>query len=486
MNRTFRSRILVLTGAAIIVTVSVLTMLAYREAKRQVVDVGSEMFKKVNLDVIGLLNDLNEQVKAGTLTLEQAQEKARTYVNGPKLADGNRDTTKTKLSVDNYMYVWAFSYKKGKGQITLHPFSLEGKNGWDYNIKGKYTVRDSWGNINNVNKPFEEIWQNPGEPVYTFLAYQTYYEPWDWIVGVGGREEILYQERLGPVKIRLIGSSIVILLITILVSVLVMNGINKSLAAAAGKIRSNAEQVTAASAQVASASNQLAAGASRQAASLEETSASGQQIRALTQRNSDNATKAVDLMTDVDNQVRLANQKLDQMVNSMGEITHSSERIAKIIKVIDDIAFQTNILALNAAVEAARAGEAGLGFAVVADEVRNLAQKCSQAAKDTTVLIEDSVSNAQKGGERLDEVADVIRTITESAAKVKTLIDEVSQGGVQQSRGIDQISRALVHMEQTTQEQAASAQESASAGDQLKSQAHSMEQVVPSLEMLIR
>lgn len=269
-----------------------------------------------------------------------------------------------------------------------------------------------------------------------------------------------------------------------LLIVIVLRSINASLKESASAVRSSAGEVTAASAQVASASESLAQGASEQAASLEETSASGQEISAMTQRNAENSRTAAAVMVEVDRNVVLANQKLEQLIVSMGEISTSSERIAKIIKVIDDIAFQTNILALNAAVEAARAGEAGLGFAVVADEVRNLAQRCAQAAKDTTNLIEESVVNARNGGARLDEVADVIRGITQSAARVKTLVDQVSQGGHEQARGIDQISRALVQMEQTTQQSAASAEESASASQQLKAQAGSLEQIVIALENL--
>ncbi len=265
---------------------------------------------------------------------------------------------------------------------------------------------------------------------------------------------------------------------------IVVRSVNRTLSRSAGELRSSAEQVATASVELASASEMLAQGASEQAASLEETSASGHQISAMTERNAENSRAAATLMTDVDTKVAHANTKLDQMVDSMSEITSSSERIAKIIKVIDEIAFQTNILALNAAVEAARAGEAGMGFAVVADEVRNLAQRCAQAAKDTASLIEESVGNARNGSSRLDEVATVIRSITESAAKVKTLVDEVSVGAGEQSRGIDQISNALVQMEQTTQQTAASAEESASASQELRSQADSMQRVILALEAL--
>jgi methyl-accepting chemotaxis protein/methyl-accepting chemotaxis protein-1 (serine sensor receptor) len=154
----------------------------------------------------------------------------------------------------------------------------------------------------------------------------------------------------------------------------------------ASNIGEGAEQVASAAVQVSSASQSLAQGSSEQAASLEETSSSSEEINSMTRKNAENSKVAAEFTSQVDQRVAAANQTLEQMAASMTEINTSSEKVSKIIKVIDEIAFQTNILALNAAVEAARAGEAGMGFAVVADEVRNLAQRCAQAARDTASL----------------------------------------------------------------------------------------------------
>src|SRR5205807_6422336 len=146
---------------------------------------------------------------------------------------------------------------------------------------------------------------------------------------------------------------------------------------------------------------------------LEETSASSQEMSSMTQSNANNSHEATKLMARVDTRVTEANRTLQEMIASMHAIAGASEKIARIIKIIDEIAFQTNILALNAAVEAARAGEAGMGFAVVADEVRNLAGRCAQAAKDTSDLIAESIAKSTDGKSKLDQVAAAVRSITE-------------------------------------------------------------------------
>jgi methyl-accepting chemotaxis protein len=173
------------------------------------------------------------------------------------------------------------------------------------------------------------------------------------------------------------------------------------------------------------------------------------------------------------------------MLDSMRDISSSSERISKIIRVIDEIAFQTNILSLNAAVEAARAGEAGMGFAVVADEVRNLAQRCSQAAKDTSGLIEESIQHSKTGKVRLDEVAAAMRQVTESAIQVQNLSNEVNAGSEEQARGIEQISKAILQIQQVTQQTAASAEEGASAGAQMSAEADHLQSAVSRMRAML-
>jgi methyl-accepting chemotaxis protein/methyl-accepting chemotaxis protein-1 (serine sensor receptor) len=246
-------------------------------------------------------------------------------------------------------------------------------------------------------------------------------------------------------------------------------------------LHEGATQIASASSQVSSASQTLAQGASEQAGSLEETSASAEEVTSMTRQNAANTSKVAGLMQIVDRRVQDSNTTLDSMLASMKQITSSSDKISKIIKVIDEIAFQTNILALNAAVEAARAGEAGMGFAVVADEVRNLAQRSAQAAKDTAALIEESIATSNQGGTQLEKVVSVVASITEAATEVKTLVDEVNIGSQEQAKGIEEIARALTEMDRVTQGNAAAAEESASAGQQMSAQAQALTQIVVEL-----
>ena len=251
------------------------------------------------------------------------------------------------------------------------------------------------------------------------------------------------------------------------------------------ELRAVSDGSASAASEISVSSQVLAQGASEQAASLEETSASSEEISSITASNAENAELAAEKMKHAASQIVDANTRLEHMVVSMNEINESSDKISRIIQVIEDVAFQTNILALNAAVEAARAGEAGMGFAVVADEVRNLAQRCSQAARDTAGLIEGSIAKTKDGKNKLDEVAGTFRGITDSARQVNALVDEVRASSNEQARGVKQISAALVQMQQVTQQTAASAEQGAAAGEELSSQTRAMKATVARLASLV-
>ncbi len=246
-----------------------------------------------------------------------------------------------------------------------------------------------------------------------------------------------------------------------------------------------AEQTASAAGQVSSSSQSLAEGASEQAASLEETSSSLEEMSSMTKRNAESAHKVKELGSQARSAGDVALKDMQAMGVAMDDIKKSSDDIAKIIKTIDEIAFQTNILALNAAVEAARAGEAGAGFAVVADEVRSLAQRCAQAAKDTAVKIEDSVQKSANGVQISTKVAKSLEEIVGKARQVDELASEVAASSQEQSQGIEQVNTAVTQMDKVTQSNAANAEESASAAEELNAQADNLKDAVHDLLCLV-
>ncbi len=253
----------------------------------------------------------------------------------------------------------------------------------------------------------------------------------------------------------------------------------------AHQLADEATHVAASASQVSGSAQSLAQGASEQAASLEETSASSDEISSMARRSSDDCRSTAELVTNSQARFTETNLSLRDLVGAMQEIDASSAKVSKIIKVIDEIAFQTNILALNAAVEAARAGESGMGFAVVADEVRSLAQRCARAASESAEIIEDSIQRSQKGKAKLDLVALSIDGVTNESVKVKALVDQINSASTEQSRGISQIASSLSQMEKVTQAAAATAEESAAAAQELTSQSDVLNHIVLRLGELV-
>ena len=246
-----------------------------------------------------------------------------------------------------------------------------------------------------------------------------------------------------------------------------------------------ANQVVSASEQVSSSSTQLAEGSARQAASIQQTSASLEEMSSMTKQNADNATQSNTLMEKTVDVVGGASKSMSELVNAMEEVSKSNEETQKIVKTIDEIAFQTNLLALNAAVEAARAGEAGAGFAVVAEEVRNLAIRSADAAKNTTLLIEDTVNKVKGSSKVVTVTNEAFSVVSEETAKISHLIAEISAASQEQSRGIDQINQAVLEIDKVTLQSASSAEESASASEEMNAQAEQMKNVVGELAVLI-
>ncbi len=239
-----------------------------------------------------------------------------------------------------------------------------------------------------------------------------------------------------------------------------------------------ADQVSSGSKQVSDSSMVLSQGATEQASSIEELSASLEEIGSQTDMNAQRATEANALAVSAKEMAVVGDDQMKQMLRSMDEINEASSNISKIIKVIDEIAFQTNILALNAAVEAARAGQHGKGFAVVAEEVRNLAARSANAAKETTDLIEGSIKKVEGGTRIANETANALNEIVSGVTKVAALVDQIASASNEQASGIGQVNQAIIQVSQVTQTNSATSEESASASEELSSQAENLKEQV--------
>lgn len=266
---------------------------------------------------------------------------------------------------------------------------------------------------------------------------------------------------------------------------LAVRSIAKDLKEAALELNEEAQQVTTVASQMCESSQSLAEASTRQSDLIHDTTAATEKVSQISHKNSDRARHAHDGTNSVSSDISITLDRLHAMADSMGAIVEASKQISQVASAIDGIAFQTNILALNAAVEAARAGQNGMGFAVVADEVRRLAQRSSEAARETQCLVEGSIKQSHEGSERLRQLSESISVIAGRVNDVQALVEEVSESSQEQARAVGAVTGAVLEIRQLTLQSAAQSQQSAAAGGELESQARAMRTVVENLSAML-
>ena len=276
-----------------------------------------------------------------------------------------------------------------------------------------------------------------------------------------------------------------LLLVVMLISYIVIFSINNAVNKITIKLKESSSSINIASNELSNVSQDLASSSGEQAASIEETSATLFETSTMIKRSADNTNNVSKLSVETTSLANVGNKEMGKMLDFIQNLRKSSNEVHTIIKVIDDIAFQTNILSLNAAVEAARAGEYGAGFAVVAEEVRNLAQRSAEAAKDTEEKIESNVKISEESFKMAETVSVRLKEIVENVSKIDSLMEEIKDASFEQSRGVEQINLAVNQMETVTQTIASTAREGAATAEELDAQSNSMAEIVMELEEIV-
>ena len=420
----------------------------------------------------GILDCYQKQAQTGKLTQAEAQRAAKETVRSMRFENGN--------------YVWINDLEP---RMILHPAipSYEGQDMSRFRDPHGVALFVEAAQVARARGEgaIRYMWPKPGqsEPLPK-VSYVKLFPAWNWVLGSGVYVDDI-EASLKRSELFFLVGGILALAASLLLSYFVARSISTPIQAAAAQLLQSTDQANLAVDHLAGASQTAATALSEQASSLEQTSATLEEITSATKRDSADAQEIQGLVTQVGTVVEEGNRHVVAMGTAIQEIVGSAQEVRKIVVTIDEIAFQTNLLALNAAVEAARAGEAGAGFSVVADEVRSLAQRASEAAKETAKLIEHSLKSTQTGAEIGGKLSAAFSGIVGNSGQATEGLSRIAASFRSQVDRISQINAAVSQISDLTQSQAAGSEETASAAEQLRAQTSSVRRMSEDLVRMV-
>lgn len=467
---SIKQKIIMLAVSVAVIIMSTSLFFTVKNLKDSLLAANEDKIEHMTEAAYSVIDSYNQEVADNKLSLEEAQKLAMEKVATIKYEGGN--------------YLWINDYDDN---MIYHPTlkgnqsELADKNGVKFIAEGTDLAKEKGSGIVSYQ------WKKKDATTYSpKISYFRSYPDWKWVIGTGIYIDDVDKQVFDTFIQILIANIIAMVVVITIVLATIVKDIVASMDKISRDLEESSQEIAAASSQLDAASQKLAEGTTEQAASIQETSSTLEETASMVQQNRDNTQQAAVLAKQSKEYAGKSNAEMKKMMGAMEDLKKSSAEIAKIIKVIDEIAFQTNILSLNAAVEAARAGDAGKGFAVVAEEVRTLAQRSAQAAKDTAVIIDSNIAMSDNGVKIASDVQGSVSEIDEQSRKVSELLDEISVATDEQAQGVGQINKAISQMEMVMASNAQSAEESASASKALYEQTLNMRDVISNLNAIVK